>query len=187
MEHTIAGESDAAAQPEGHPALSLCNAEDLSDYVALLAWARQAGLITDELADDLAAEATRQRAQASHIAHEARNLREAIRDAVTDPARRTSYHRITRLAHQAYADAVLLPGAPARWELGRALETPLYAAALAAVDLLTEVDLRTIRTCLVHGCGALFLAGSQCRRHPHDNEDDLADRVTQLRWQRAIA
>ena len=101
---------------------------------------------------------------------------------------RAGYQRITRMAHQAYADAVLLPGTPARWELGRALETPLYAVALAAVDLLTEVDLRTVRQCSVAGCSALAVEDARHRcAEELGGRAGVADRQAYATVARAIA
>ncbi len=174
----------------GHPALALSNAGDFTTYESFLGWACSAALISADLVADLSAEADRRRGQASHVLHEVRMLQSAIREAIADPGRAAGYERITRLAHQAYGDAVLLPGSPARWELGRALETPLYAAGLAAVDLLTEVDLHTIRTCPVAGCGTLYLPGSACERHGAERGTvgDRAPRSTNVAdFERAIA
>lgn len=172
----------------GHPALTFCNAGLFTDYEAFAWWSTRVGLLDEDLVDELAAEADRRRGQASHVLHEVRVLQEAIRSAVTEPASTAGYGLITRMAHQAYADAVLLPGTPARWELGRALETPLYAAALAAVDLLTEVDLRTVRSCPVADCGNLHLGkDGQCPRHAGGPAGTVDHRAAHLEYERAIA
>lgn len=172
----------------GHPALAFCNAGTFTDYESFARWSTRVGLLDVELVEDLAAEADRRRGQASHVLHEVRVLQDAIRNAVTEPGGTDGYQLITRMAHQAYADAVLLPGTPARWELGRALETPLYAAALAAVDLLTEVDLLTVRVCPVSGCGNLHLGQSPgCPRHAGGAAGTVGAYAADVEHERAIA
>ncbi len=178
---------DVPSAQGGHPALAFCNADRFTDYEAFASWSARVGLLDENLVDELAAEADRRRGQASHVLHEVRMLQEAIRSAVTKPGSTAGYRLITRMAHQAYADAVLLPGTPARWELGRALETPLYAAALAAVDLLTEVDLRTVRSCPVTDCDTLSLdEGEGCSRHA-DGAAGTVDHRAHVEYERAIA
>ena len=187
--HTIESPGpDGPCADGGHPALAFCNAGTFADYRDFLAWSADLGLIDCALTLELSAEADRHRAQASHVVHEVRTLQAAIRLAVTDPSDTAGYQRITRMAHQAYADAVLLPGTPARWELGRALETPLYAVALAAVDLLTELDLRTVRQCSVAGCSALAVEDARHRcAEELGGRAGVADRQAYATVARAIA
>lgn len=173
----------------GHPALAFCNAGHFRDYETFLRWSNAMGWVDDRLVDELRAEANTDRGQASHVLHEIRQLQGAIRSAGTEPDDTAGYRLITRMAHQAYADAVLLPGALARWEFGRALETPLYAAALAAVDLLTDVDLRSVRVCPEPSCSALTLgrADHSSGRHACWPGATVDDREPHREYVRAIA
>jgi predicted RNA-binding Zn ribbon-like protein len=140
--------------------------ERLARYADLLAWSRQAGVLTEAECRRLAAVAARRPGRGARVLEDARALRETI------------YRIFTRIADKgapATADVAQLNG----WlsaALGRlrvvpererftfdwvaeadALERMLWPAARSAAELLVSNELAYVRTCAADTCGWVFL------------------------------
>jgi predicted RNA-binding Zn ribbon-like protein len=164
----------------GHPALDFCNTragwgtgspkEYLTSVAALGLWAREAGLLPDDVgpaADAvgaLAATATLSRAVA---------LREAVYACALRRGTPHDWALVAGEAAAARAASELVPGdagEPARWRLAAAgrgagrpdpgladgLDLPVLAVAVAAEDLLTSRLGSCVAACRGAGCGWLF-------------------------------
>jgi predicted RNA-binding Zn ribbon-like protein len=140
--------------------------ERLHRYADLLAWAHQAGLLTQQEVDDLLEQAARHPEAARQTFERALELRQALYRIVTaldhgdapDPGDQSVLNRelSTALAHSR-----LVP-APAGFEWGwaqdpTALDRVLWPVTRSAADLLTTSELAAARECATETCGWLFL------------------------------
>ena len=176
----------AAALPRlgGHLALDFINTVDWRDrpapieylvsYPALIAWAREAGVIAPEEAAELADHAAAEGAEAKSLLDAALELREASHGLL----------RAAALGRSASADDLaglnrVLRRFPQRGEIigagdgyawqssasGDPLAYPVERLAAAAAELLlAPAQLRRVRLCAGLGCGWLFLDLSPSRR-----------------------
>jgi predicted RNA-binding Zn ribbon-like protein len=169
----------------GHPALDFVNTvdwrwdrvrrTDLLDTLAdLLAWARQAGIVTAAEARAFATAAARDAGWASRALVRARRLREAIGrifEAVANGVRPAA--RDLRLFN-AFLSAALrrrrlaLRGTGYEWSWAPsntpALDALLSPVVLAAAELLSSPQRLKIRACAAEDCGWLFLDTSRSGR-----------------------
>ncbi len=139
--------------------------ERLKTYKDLVAWSRQARLLTDDQARALTRKASRRPGESARIVQEAVALREAI------------YRIFAGFAASSPplpADLFVLNGALAKtlvrrrvvpvtrgfawdWMHAEALDYMLGAVAESAADLLTSSELRDVRLCAADNCGWIFV------------------------------
>lgn len=140
--------------------------ERFTDYARVVAWGRDAGILSERRAAGLLRAAERAPGSAADALQAAMVLREAIHclfvavagGAAADPS------------SLATLDAVVARGLSHRhlvatggsfvwaWETeGHVLELPLWPVALSAAELLVSGDLKRVRKCSGNGCGFLFL------------------------------
>lgn len=155
----------------GRPALELCNTfagwgqesgrEYLTDYRALVVWARERLLIGAEAAAVLAGSRGRKTAQ---VLARTRRLRAALYGVLAGrPAETDDWPLVAAEAEAAAAAARLeRRGQLAAWTLPVDVELPLRAAATAAADFLTAPE--QLGRCPGHDCGWLFLNPRGTRR-----------------------
>jgi predicted RNA-binding Zn ribbon-like protein len=153
--------------------LSQRNGEHLASYAALLAFARQAGLLSQAEADRLLRQAERQPREAEALLRRAHSLRSALYAIFSAVAagRAPSEADLevfnaglaTALSHARLAPAE--DGFVWEWAGGRAagLEAPLWEVVRSAADLLTSADVRKVRECGGADCRWLFLDTSKNR------------------------
>lgn len=148
-------------------------AEDrLADYADLVAWARQAGLVTPGAARRLLERGRRAPGRARAALGAGRRLREAIYrvfSAVAGrrPPRAGDLEAVGQAVATAASRARVVPrGAGFEWAWageGEALDRMLWAVARSAAELLTADDLVTVRECEAPDCGWLFIDASRNR------------------------
>ena len=165
----------------GHLALDFANTvgdrptaprELLRGYEDLLAWGRQAGVISMAEQRRLATEARARPAEADDVTSRARDLREAIQVLCSAAARgkrptAVALASLNRYVQEAFARLRLTPeGVRAAWTWegdGRALDAVLWPIVRAAADLITSPDLSLVRECADATCKWLFLDRSRNR------------------------
>jgi predicted RNA-binding Zn ribbon-like protein len=140
--------------------------ELIKSYDDLLAWARQATIITPGEAAILA-EASRKRARpAADALAQARGLREATYAIFSSraaglPAREADLQTLNRAVGRAMARAGLIPsGSRFDWAWPGAipdLDRVAWWVARSAAELLTSSDLTFVRECASYDCGWLFM------------------------------
>ena len=154
------------SQIGGHPALDLINTvewrlsparfeEDLHDYVDVLRWAHQLGLVDEMRTERLTAQARRRSNEAQAETERVIRLREAIYALLfqaADPAPVLAEYR-EAVAHGELGRAETAWG----WELPVDLALPRRRIALAAFDLMTRTDLSLLAQCDDAECGWVFL------------------------------
>jgi predicted RNA-binding Zn ribbon-like protein len=144
--------------------------ESLRSYGDLLSWGQRAGMVAPDAASRLALEATRRMAEAAATLDRAIALREAVYRIFSAVAgKRTPEAADLDLLNGVLRDALaalqVTPTADGfvwawgsrRQELGQVL----WPIAQSAADLLTSVDLQTVRECAAPDCGWLFLDTSR--------------------------
>jgi predicted RNA-binding Zn ribbon-like protein len=145
--------------------------EHLTDYPALLAWGRQAGVLTNTEAAQLRALGAAHPADAAAVVAEARALREAIYRiftagiedrAVDDADLATLNDRLERALAHAW---VVREDGGFRWGWcgDAALDRMLWPVARATADLLTGPEAQRVSECRGDDCGWLFV--DQTRNH----------------------
>lgn len=145
----------------------------LADYEDLVAWSRLAGILTRREAERLRRAAAADPKLARAALARARRLRETIYRVFTAVAsgRAPSEADLVRLQavwNRAMAQSRLVwAGDQAVWRASptatAAFDGPAWAAARAAVELLTSPRLSRVRTCAAPGCGWLFVDLSRNR------------------------
>jgi predicted RNA-binding Zn ribbon-like protein len=171
----------------GHPALDLVNSLDnrfqapggptelLTDYAALLRFARATGLLDPAQARRLADGVSP--AAAARGLHAARELREALAGALSaQAAGRTPaaaalatlerhFHAAGRHRELRWAGAAgTRRGAAVRWDrsrFGMCAELPVWLLSQAAAQLLLSAELSQVRACAADNCRWLFLDTSR--------------------------
>jgi predicted RNA-binding Zn ribbon-like protein len=165
----------------GHPALDFANTvgdrptaprELLRTYADVLAWARQAGLISIEQHGRLGSEARARPREAGRVLSRARALREAIQTVCSaaargEPPAAATLEPVNAEIPAAQSRQRLAPaGERAAWAWSdnpRALDAVLWPIVRAAADLLTSADLSLVRECADETCRWLFLDRSRNR------------------------
>jgi predicted RNA-binding Zn ribbon-like protein len=166
----------------GHIALDFTNtvtARDttpldwLENYARLIEWAVLAGVVDSRVAANLRTQSENAPREATAALTRARRVRETLHDAcVALLAKRTvpaaALNEIESAWKRAAARGKLAAGAGRlRFEADRqasGLDLPLDLVALAAVDLLGELDTDRTRVCRGHDCGWLFIDTSKSGR-----------------------
>ncbi len=148
--------------------------EHLHGYGDLLAFARQAGALSEDTANALLREAQRQPTEADDRLGEAKALREVLyrlflATATCEPARDEDLAILNRalggaLAHRrlVVADGTWAMG----WETTTSLEAPLWPILEAAAALLVSPDLSRVRVCGMyddHECSWIFVDRTKAR------------------------
>ena len=152
--------------------------EDPSDYLRtyedLLAWGRQAGLLTLKEAEGLARRAELDPDGARETLSRAITLREAIHRAISaaisgEPQDESELSALNRELSMALSRLCVMPGGDAyAWGWNRSgnddgppLDRPLWAVARSAAELLTSPRLGRVKVCADGGCGWVFLDESR--------------------------
>ena len=144
--------------------------ELLSSYSDLIAWGRQAQIVSDEEARRLLEEEARRPADATATLQCAMNLREAlyrICEKVVEEAmpEESDLLILDSVLSQGMAQArILAEGDGFRWgweAQGEVLESVLWVVARSAADLLTSELRHAVRMCGAADCGWLFMDTSK--------------------------
>jgi predicted RNA-binding Zn ribbon-like protein len=145
----------------------------ISERVDLLAWARQATILTPGEAAELAVAARRQSRLAAEALAQARALREALYRLLSAraaglPATADDLHTVNRAIGRAMASAGLAPSGPGGFEWSwpgarQGLDRVAWWVARSTAFLLTSKDLAKVRECAGFDCGWLFLDGTKNR------------------------
>jgi predicted RNA-binding Zn ribbon-like protein len=147
--------------------------EHLTSYPALLAFARQSGLLTRAEDNRLQSLARRKPAEADGVLVRARALRDALYAifsaiaAGRQPRQADMDHFNTALLVTMTHARVLPSAAGFVWGwaggLGGTLEAPLWPVVRSAADVLTSPELGTVRECSAGDCAWLFMDTSKNR------------------------
>ena len=187
----------------GHPALDFANTVDdrpgerpkdhLGRYADLLAWGRQAGVLTDEQARRLAREAERRPAAAAAVLRRAVDLREAIYriflavggGGEPAPADLTTLNGALAdaLARARVVPAGVGEGFAWGWADDDALERVLWPVARSAADLLVSDQVPHVRVCSAHDCHWLFMDWSRNQSRRWCNMQSCGNRAKARRFQ----
>lgn len=144
--------------------------ELLTTYGALIAWAEQAQIVTNEQAKVLLAEAERHQEQAAEVLQRARDWREAcyrifLALAQGDAPQEADLGLFNAALAQAMTHAQIVPaenGFMWHWETKKsALDWPLWPLIRSAADLLTSQEVHGVRVCAADDCNWLFLDTSK--------------------------
>src|SRR5918911_566004 len=144
----------------GHPR------ELLSSYADLMAWSRQAGILTAGEAERVARQAARRPTEALSAVEHAIVLREAlyrIFSAVADgrSPQAADLETLNVILSDAFALLRIVATADGftwGWAGGEeTLERVLWPIALSAAELLTSSEVKALRECAAPNCGWLFL------------------------------
>lgn len=145
---------------------------DLPDYAALLAWARQLRALPDPLLGALQGESALHPAQAARVHRHALELRSLLwrifsRTAEGRLIAPDDVREFDAWSRRARERELLRPGQPWAFELApdkADLAAPLLAVVVSALQLLTSVELSRVKSCPGPiGCGWLFLDLSKNR------------------------
>jgi predicted RNA-binding Zn ribbon-like protein len=156
----------------GDPALELCNTfagwdedagrEYLLSYEHLVVWARERGLVSDGVADQLVAEGLARPEEAARLLDRVKRLRRAFYAVAIGAAGDEDRVIVAREAERASARARLEWEPRPAWVLPATPELPLLAVARAIGAFVTD-PLRVGR-CPGRGCGWLFADPTGRRR-----------------------
>lgn len=147
--------------------------DHLESYLDLISFARQSELLSPRQADGVRACAASHATEARRSFVRAINLREAIYRTFAAIAEKKApdagdLHVINDAAVEAMRHRVLAPvnggyGWEWQWDAKNSLGRILWPMALAAAELLTSDELKTVRLCEAPNCGWLFLDRSRNR------------------------
>ena len=146
--------------------------ELVNTYEDLMAWARQATILTPGEAAALAAAARKHGRAAVDALREARALRESIYAVVSSraaglPAPQAALRTLNRAVGHAMAHAGLVPAGPRfEWawpDRAPGLDRVSWWVARSAAELLTSLDLTFVRECAGYDCGRLFMDATKNR------------------------
>ena len=143
--------------------------DHLDSYADLVEFGRQMGVISDDEAVTLRAEAERHPGEAATMLEQARRLRGALyrvflarsEGGVADEH---DLDVVNREVADAYAHARLVQGGDGfelRWEGHVALDKPLWAVAQSALEVLTSTEVTKVHACDGETCGWLFVDTSK--------------------------
>lgn len=159
--------------------------ERITDFPALLGWARQAALIDDDAAATLATAARGDRASAERATRRTRKLRESLHAILTETAAGRPPPAPDLLALRSALLKALTRAVP-RWDmsLGWHLRPQVpddipHLLAIASLEFLQSPELAVLRRCQNSACGWLFLdrSRSHTRRWCSSAECGNRDRV----------
>jgi predicted RNA-binding Zn ribbon-like protein len=150
----------------GDPALDFCNTragwnaaeprEYLASYDHLAVWAREAGLVSAQIAARLRRRAEQEPRKGRAALERALALREALYATCTDPAA-GEWDLVADEAHRAATASVLVRGAGWVIPESAGLDLPTLELARAAGALLASTKLELVGRCPGNDCGWLFL------------------------------
>ena len=160
--------------------------EHLKTYADLLAWSRQAGILADHQAEQLARIAEERPAEANAVLEQAIALREALYRIFSATAdRRSPQAADLAIFNAALAEsmvhACVVPVADGYawdWAGGEtALDRILWPIVRSAADLLTTGELSRVRECSGDTCGWLFVDTSRNRSRRWCDMEDCGNRA----------
>lgn len=164
----------------------------LHDYADLVAWGREAGVLTDGAQQQLLAEAEHRPALAAAVLAAAMGLREVIYQlfrALTagEPPSGADLAALNAALPRALGRARVVPaGDGLTWgwaPLDGALDPMLWPVARSAAELLTSPRLALVRQCEgPGGCGWLFLDTTKNRRRRWCSMEDCGNRAKARRF-----
>ncbi len=165
--------------------------ELLSSYSDLIAWGRQAQIVSDEEARRLLEEEARRPDEAKATLQRAMTLREALyricEKVVEEGAPEESdLWILDSVLSQGMVQArILAEGNGFRWgwlDKGEALESVLWVVARPAADLLTSELRHAVRICGAEDCGWLFLDTSKNHSRRWCNMKSCGNRAKARRY-----
>lgn len=160
--------------------------DHLGGYADLVAWGRQAGILTGEEARRLDREGARRPADAAAALERALAAREAIyrifsARAAGRPPDEADLDTLNAALARALARARLVAaggGFAWGWAVdAAALDRPLWPVVRSAADLLTSDELPRVRGCAEETCGWLFLDTSRNRSRRWCDMQDCGNRA----------
>ena len=159
IERTLAFVNTASGRSTAAPT------ERFTSYEALIAWARETGLLRPDDAERLNARARRRAADAERMLTRAKRLRELLHDTFTalaggrPPASSTLDTLSAELAAWYVHGRLAASDEALQWVYcgGDDLDRPLLEVARAATRLLTSPRLARIRACAAADCGWWFV------------------------------
>lgn len=167
--------------------------EYLTNYGALVAWGRHVGILDENQAEHLLAEAARRPSEAGAVQRRAVLLREAIYRAFAaiSDGQRAEDDDLAILNDElstALAELrIVSSGEGYRWDGGDvadALDHLLWPVARDAAELLTSEDLDRVGQCHDDRCGWLFLDTSRNRSRRWCSMEDCGNRAKARRYYR---
>ena len=154
--------------------LTDCPVEYLGSYQDLLAWGRQAGLLTWDEKEVLSERATTDPEAARDMLSRAVALREAVHRVLSaaiagEPQDEDALSALNRELSGALSRLRMVPAAGEAYiwvwdrsdDSGPPLERPLWPVARSAAELLTSPKLGRVKVCAGEGCGWMFLDESR--------------------------
>ncbi len=165
--------------------------EWLETYIDLLAWARRAGVITDEEVARLSRQSERYPRDAADALARAIALREAIYRILLSAVRRQPPEAADLLAfNRALVEAparteVVYDGEKYIWQQPEAvhsLDYVLWRILWSAADLLTSEQLAQVKVCEGEGCGWVFLDTSRNQARRWCSMADCGNRAKASRY-----
>ena len=144
--------------------------ELLTDFAVLVAWSREARLLSEAQARDVLRRMSHAHAKAQAALHRAQSLREVIYSVCSAAAAKRppdvqQLAALNRLLAEILAHSSLEPrGSGFAWahpDEGQPIDGVLWAVARSAADLLTSDALAQVRECAATNCGWLFLDRSK--------------------------
>ena len=140
--------------------------ERLTSYADLVAWSRQAGVLTDVLARRLLEDAAHQPARAAAVLERAITLRETVYSiCVAIAGRRSPEAADLAILNSALGEVlarlrIVSTADGLRWEWHNdegALDRMLWPVIRSAADLFASSELALVRKCAAQRCGWLFM------------------------------
>jgi predicted RNA-binding Zn ribbon-like protein len=141
--------------------------ENIHSYAELVGWGKQAGILSDEIADQLARLEVERPGFAERAYHTAIQVREAIfrifsKRYAGQPIAEEDMHMLNSIVRQAMAHRELVPeGEDFKWKWVDDVDKTdilLWTVALSTANLLTSEKASRVRVCEDdRGCGALFI------------------------------
>ena len=170
--------------------------ERLVGYNDLLVWSRRTGLLGEEQAEELAAEAVRRPAAAEAVLAEARALREAIYRifaalAAGEEAPAEDVSRLNEALAEAGRHRRVAAGSDGwSWTWGRGEEPlawPLHPVAQSAGEVLTDGEVARVKQCGSESCDWLFYDVSRNRSRRWCEMKDCGNKAKQREFRRRTA
>lgn len=170
-------------------------ADHLRGYEDLLEWARQLGVVAEDVVARLRGVAERRPDEADAVWRRALDLRETLyrifvavdREQAADARDLAAFNAV--LAETMPHARLVSEDGGFRWdweEAGDALDQVLWPVARSAADVLTAGDLRRVRACEGETCGWLFLDLSKNHSRRWCSMEDCGNRAKAKRHYRRV-
>lgn len=165
--------------------------ERLTDYESLVGWCRERGIISEEYAEAVRAQARKRPDQASAAVEDARALRLATYRVLSavgtgdtpDPARVEELNRFLQRSLPYRRLTIFGSEAEWTWLLDPfRLDHLLGPIAWSAAELLTAPEVRRLHLCAADDCGWLFVDGSRNRSRRWCDMADCGNRAKVRRF-----